>query len=157
MTPVIIKTEHLNPFIKSTIETFSTMVGMKAVAGRIRVKDRLTLSYDVSGIVGLSGGAKGTVALSFPRASALAVVRAFIGEKSVGTAKLVDAVGELTNIVTGAAKKDLAAFKLKISLPTVVTGEGHSISGPVDSASMLVPFEFPGGKFDLAVCFKSLI
>jgi chemotaxis protein CheX len=157
MAEVIIKAEHANPFVKAAIDTFQTMANLKVAPGKIRLKDKHTLPYDVSGIIGLSGGAKGMVALSFPKASALAVVRAFSGEKSISASKMVDAIGELANIVAGAAKKDLSQFKIKISLPTVITGDNHSIAGPVDTMCLVVPFDFPGGKFDLAVSFKSLI
>lgn len=157
MAVVNIKAQHLNAFIKATMETFATMVNLAVVPGKIRMKDKQAYPYDVSGIIGLGGGVKGAVAMSFPRASAIAVVRGFMGEKTVTPGEMVDAIGELANIVVGAAKKDLAAFKIKISLPTVINGENHSISGPVDASSLVVPFEFPGGKFDMAVCFKSLI
>ena len=152
-----IKAEHVNPFIKAAIDTFQTMANLKAIPGKICMKDKLTSAYDVSGIIGLSGGAKGLVALSFPHASALAVVQAITGEKKVKESRIIDSIGELANIVAGAAKKDLSQFKIKISLPTVITGANHSINGPVDAMGLVVPFEYIGGKFDLAVCFKSLI
>ncbi|MDB5048410.1 MAG: putative Chemotaxis protein CheX [Fibrobacteres bacterium] len=72
-------------------------------------------------------------------------------------AKVKDAIGELANIVAGAAKKDLSRFKIKISLPTVIAGENHSISGSEDASGMVIPFTYPEGGFDLTVCFKSLI
>lgn len=151
-----IKAEHVNPFIKAAIDMFKTMANLKARPGKIVMKDKVVSSYDVSGIIGLSGGVKGLVALSFPRASALAIVQAITGEKDVKEARIIDSIGELANIVAGAAKKDLSKFKIRISLPTVITGANHSISGP-DAMGLVVPFEYAGGKFDLTVCFKSLI
>ena len=152
-----IKAEHVNPFIKAAIDMFQTMANLKARPGRICMKDKVVSAYDVSGIIGLSGGVKGLVALSFPHASALAVVKAITGESAVKESKIIDSIGELANIVAGAAKKDLSKFKIKISLPTVITGANHSISGPVDAMGLVVPFEYAGGKCDLTVCFKSLI
>jgi chemotaxis protein CheX len=152
-----IKAEHINPFIKAAIDTFQTMANLKARPGKICMKDKVVSAYDVSGIIGLSGGAKGLVALSFPNASALAIVQAITGEKEVKDSRIIDSIGELANIVAGAAKKDLSRFKIKIALPTVITGANHSISGPVDAMGLVVPFEFAGGDFDLTVCFKSLI
>lgn len=157
MAEGMIKAEHVNPFIKATMETFTSMVNVKVVPGKVRLKADSELSYDVSGIIGLSGGAKGSVALSFPRVSALAYVRAFTGEKVVSTSNLVDAIGELANIIAGAAKRDLAQYKVSISLPTVVMGEKHAINGPADTVNMVVPFDSEAGKFELAICFKSLI
>jgi chemotaxis protein CheX len=157
MPDVAVKAEHVNPFIKATIETFATIVDMKITPGKVKMKAQSDIVYDVSGIIGLSGGAKGTVALSFPRLVALPVVRAFTGEKVVTNNQMVDAIGEVANIVAGAAKKDLAQYKILISLPTVVMGDKHEVAGPVDAMNLVVPFECPAGKFDLAICFKSLI
>lgn len=152
-----IKAEHVNPFIAATIDMFQTMANLNPKPGKMCLKDKHISAYDVSGIIGLSGGAKGLVALSFPQASALAAVQAFTGEKNVKESRIIDSIGELANIVAGAAKKDLSQFKIKISLPTVITGANHSISGPVDAMGLVVPFEYAGGKFDLTLCFKSLI
>ncbi len=152
-----IKVEHVNPFLKATIETFSSMVSMKITPGKIKLKADSEITYDVSGIIGLGGGAKGSVALSFPRMVALSVVRAFTGEKVISSSGLVDAIGELANIIAGAAKRDLTQYKILISLPTVIQGDKHSIAGPVDALNMIVPFTCEAGRFDLGICFKSLI
>lgn len=150
-----IKVEHVNPFIMATVETFATMVKTKVTPGRVRLKTGDGLSYDISGIIGLSGGAKGSVTLSFPRNVAEAFVRAFTGLAEVTPKAVVDAVGEFANIIAGAAKRDLAQHKINISLPTVVTGDGHGINGPVDTVNMVVPFVSEHGNFDLAISFKS--
>ena len=39
-------------------------------------------------------------------------------------------VGELTNMVAGAAKAELDEYELKISLPNVITGESYSVRFP---------------------------
>lgn len=156
MTEMKIKVEHVNPFIKATIETFGTMVNLKVTPGKVKLKTAEGLDYDVSGIIGLSGGAKGSVAVSFPRSSALAVVRAITGGKEISDPEMVDAIGELANIIAGAAKKDLTQFNISISLPTVVMGAKHAINGPVDTVNFVVPFQSECGEFDLALSFKSV-
>jgi chemotaxis protein CheX len=156
MKEIDIKAEHVNPFIKATIETFATMVNTKVTPGKVRFKGPDGLDYDFSGIIGLSGGARGLVAISFPKASALAVVRALMGEETVSTSGMVDAIGEIANIIAGAAKKDLMQFKISISLPTVITGEKHAINAPVDTINIIVPFDSEYGKFDLTLGFKSI-
>ena len=52
-----IKAEHINPFIMATLETFASMVRVKITPGKVRLKSGDPLSYDISGIIGLSGGA----------------------------------------------------------------------------------------------------
>jgi chemotaxis protein CheX len=151
-----IKVEHINPFIQATAQTFATMVKCEIKPGKMQLRTGDTMHHDVSGIIGLSGGAKGSVALSFPRITALKVVSAFIGDKVLQLDKdALDAVGELANIVAGSAKQDLSQYKIMISLPTVITGNNHTLNSPSDAPELIVPFETPHGKFDLLVCFKS--
>ena len=151
-----IKVEHINPFVTATVETFQSMLNTKVVPGKIFLVKGAKLQHDISGIIGLSGGAKGTVTLSFPKISALKSVSAFIGEKVAVMDDVVkDAIGELANIVAGAAKRDLAQFKISISLPTVIIGENHEVQGGKEVTPMGVPFESPLGNFCLIVGFQS--
>ncbi len=153
---VQIKVEHINPFIHATAQTFATMVKCEIKPGKMHLKKAEKTHHDVSGIIGLSGGARGSVALGFPRITALKIVSAFIGDKILQLDKdALDAVGELANIVAGSAKQDLTQYKINISLPTVVTGDNHSLNPPSDTPELIVPFETTYGNFDLLVCFRS--
>jgi len=152
----MVKVEHVNPFINATIETFKSMVNCEAKPGKVFLLKTGKVHFDVSGIIGLSGGARGTVALSFPRITALKVVTSFGGMKVLALDDIVtDAIGELANIVAGAAKKHLSQYKISISLPTVVVGENHEVAGSKDVIPMAVPFECGFGAFLLIVSFKS--
>lgn len=152
-----VKVEHINPFISATIESFKTMVGTAVVPGKIKLKDNKNLTHDISGIIGLSGGAKGAISLSFPVDVALEVVSNFIGEPITELNEdVTDAIGELANIIAGYAKKDLAEFNISISLPSVVTGKGHQISDAKDVLSMVIPFTWNDKSFDLGVALKSI-
>ncbi|MGL1935660.1 MAG: chemotaxis protein CheX [Fibrobacterales bacterium] len=152
----MVKVEHINPFIKATIESFSTMIGIKIVPGKIILKDKAQTGHDISGIIGLSGGARGAISLSFPKAAALEIVSKFIGEEMTALDDdVTDAIGELANIIAGYAKKDLTQFNIQISLPSVITGEGHSVSDSKDVQSMIIPFTFDSHTFDLGVALKS--
>jgi chemotaxis protein CheX len=158
MTKMTVKVEHINPFILSTMETFSKMVGIPAKPGKIQLKQESGLSYDISGIIGLSGGAKGMIALSFPKETAISVTNKFVGTDSKDlNDDIVDAMGELANIVAGNAKKGLSEFNIMISLPSVVMGEKHQVKEPKDVFSFIVPFTTDLGNFDLAVSLKSEI
>ncbi len=153
-----IKAEHINPFIGATIETFSSMVRTAIKPGKISLASQRTMPFDASGIIGISGGAKGSVSLSFPKNSALKIVSAFAGEEVKSLDSLVvDAIGELANIIVGYAKKDLIQYKINISLPTVVIGENHQLQGSREVTPILVPFDSDLGAFSLVVSFTSAI
>jgi chemotaxis protein CheX len=152
----VIKVEHINPFITSTLETLEKMAGTEAKPGKpVRRRDCACV-HDISGIIGLSGGARGMVALAFPAATAVALANRMIGDSHTGLdAEVADAVGELANIVAGYAKQGLSEFNVTISLPSIILGSGHKIREPRDGLSFGVPFRSTAGDFDLILCLKA--
>ncbi len=151
-----IRVEHVNPFVTSTMETFAKMVGVEAKPGKLMLKKDAKLEYDISGIIGLSGNAKGMVAMSFPKHTAVAVCNKFMSADYNDLHRdILDAVGELVNIVAGYAKRDLTEFAINISLPSVIVGPNHQIIDAKDAVSFVVPFTCPLGPFHLAVSLKS--
>ena len=147
---------HVNPFLKATMETYYAMMGTTIKAGKPSLRNGRGICYDVSGVIGITGGVKGAVALSFPEASALKSVSRFLGEEMTEVDDdVMDAIGELANIVAGYAKKFLTDFDISISLPTVMAGKGLRIKEPPDVFSFVVPFECELGDFDLGVGLKA--
>ncbi len=152
---VAIKVEHVNPFISSTMETFTKMVGIEAKPGKLMLKKDSKLNYDISGIIGLSGLVKGSVSMSFPEATAIAICNKFMSADYKDLhADILDAVGELVNIVAGNAKKGLTEFNINISLPSVIVGPNHNIIEPKDAVSFVIPFTTTLGGFHVAVSLK---
>ena len=146
----------VNPFISATVNMFKTMMALEVKPGVPRVKTEPFPTYDISGIIGLSGEAQGTIALSFPKIMALKLVSHMLGAeiKVVGD-ELADGVGELTNIVAGNAKVGLTEYKLSISLPNVVIGKDHMLRSPSGFPSIIVPFTSAMGSFAMEVSLKT--
>ncbi|HPC75058.1 MAG TPA: chemotaxis protein CheX, partial [Syntrophales bacterium] len=69
-----------------------------------------------------------------------------------------DAVGEITNMVSGAARKELETLGLNITaaIPTVVAGKDHSISHVLGGPSIIIPFETPQGPFVVDICINAV-
>lgn len=65
-------------------------------------------------------------------------------------------VGELVNILTGFAKKDMPGREVKISLPTIVVGDRHVIGGFRNEARFVTCFETALGSFHLSVQLEHL-
>jgi len=145
------KAEHVNAFLKSTIETFATMLSLQIKPGKIFLREHSTNS-DISGVIGLSGDIKGAVVMAYPMETALKIVSAFIGEEVTElNDDVADAVGELTNIITGFAKKDLSDINISISLPSIVRGVNHMVDMPKEAPVMVVPFSGSCGEFVMEV------
>jgi chemotaxis protein CheX len=141
------RAEYINPFLTSMISVFDTMLGCKLSRGTPYVKNSVQPEHEISGVVGLSGRAKGVVVLSFCREAALAATEALLGErpKEIGP-EVVDAIGELANIVTGNAKAKLEHLNLSMSLPTIVVGKWHAIEFPNTILPICIPFECAWGS-----------
>ncbi len=147
---------YVNPFISSTISTFKTMFNTEIHPGKVALKTNPYPTYDVSGIIGLSGNAQGTIALSFSKIVALRVVSKMLGiEIKIIGPELTDGIGELANIIAGYAKKDLVKYKLSISLPNVIVGRNHIINSPTGAQTIIVPFKSPLGDFCMEVSLKT--
>ncbi len=146
------KVEYINPFVGSTEAVFSTMLHTQLTRGEIFLKKNAHPHYDVSGIIGLSGKAVGTVVLSLDENVAIGAAAAMLLEcPSEINAQVIDAVGELTNIIAGRAKAKLEQFNLSASLPSVITGKGHSIEFPSNATPIGIPFESPWGPLMIEV------
>lgn len=152
------KAEILNSFISATVDALQTMAGVAPRRGAPRLKGAQEQSFDVSGVVGITGQVKGFVVLSFRESAVLHVVGGFLGEKVERVDDQVsDAVGELANIVAGGAKRVLSeeGYELTISIPTVIVGKSHVIARPSGIPCFEVPFETDRGPFCVELCLKS--
>lgn len=147
---------YVNPFIKASCETFKTMLAMDLKVLNPELKSNAKHTFDVSGVIGLSGEAQGIISLSFPKDLALKIVSALLGTPitTVG-ADLTDGIGEIVNIIAGYAKQYLTEYKLSISLPNVVIGSGHQIAVPSGVPTIIVPLECSLGKFAVEIALKT--
>jgi chemotaxis protein CheX len=154
--PPAINPKLIVPFVNSARTVFSTMVGIETTVQRPHVKGNPSPSYDVSGIVGFSGEVLGSVVVSFHRDAATKLVSAFAGMKlEMGSPDFADAVGELTNMIAGSAKKDLGAVA-SITVPSVIIGAGHVIARLSDVPCIVIPCTTSAGQFAVEVNIKQV-
>ena len=149
--------EIARPFVKATVEILGTMAGITATAGAPYVKKTHVAKGDVSAIVGVTGDRVGTIAVSFTKACAIALVKGMLGDDIQDILQdTQDAVGEVTNMVSGQARAGLTEMGLTLqgSTPTVIVGTSHSIrhisAGPV----IAIPFTSAAGNFTVEFCFE---
>jgi chemotaxis protein CheX len=147
---------YINPFILATKSCFSTMVASEIHPGDPSIKGQPYPSYDISGVIGLSGDAQGSISLSFPRQDADNFVKLMLGNPpTLNEEEMVDGIGEIVNIIAGNAKQYLTKFDLSISLPNVIIGKKHTLSGLSGSPTIVVPFSGDNGKFAMEVSLKT--
>jgi chemotaxis protein CheX len=149
--------ELAKPFIKAAIDVLSTMAFIRPNVGKPYIKKNNVAAGDVSGMVGITGEQNGSVSLSFSKGCAVAIVKNMLGDEIDDIMQDVsDAVGELTNMISGQARAGLAEKGLVFegSTPTVVMGDGHTISHIAKNPIMAIPFTTPDGEFTIEFCFE---
>ena len=146
------KAEYINPFLVSTISTFKTMLGCALTRGTPYVKNGSQPEHEVSSVIGLSGKAQGTVVLGLDREAAIRATEAMLQERPPEiNGDVVDAIGELANIIAGGAKAQLEHLDLSVSLPSVISGKGHCIQFPTKVTPICIPFESDWGLITVEV------
>ena len=148
--------EHINPFLTALSNTFSTMLAAEAHRGDLTLGDPKTRHFPISGLIGLSGKASGMVVINLSTEVALKAASAMLMEEKVEVdEEVVDAVGELANVIAGQAKTELQQYELSVSLPNVIIGEDHEIRFPSATPPLVVPFKTDFGPLRLEVGFEA--
>ncbi len=148
--------KYINPFLSATINVIKTMAFVEAKPGKPYLKENSTASGDVSGIIGLTGDNEGTLSITFSQSCIEAILTNMLGEKVSGINDEVrDAVGEITNMISGDARRvlDDEGLKLSAAIPTVISGAHHVISHISSGPTIAIPFDTEHGPFTVEVCF----
>jgi chemotaxis protein CheX len=142
-------------FINATVVTLFTMANLVVTPGKFFVKhDRKALG-DFTAIIGVSGQRIGSIAVSFPRESAAALVNGMLGDAVEDLEQdMRDAVGEVTNMISGQARAGIAkaGVSLQASTPSVVIGDKIEIEHKTKAAVIAIPFTMPGSSFTVEFC-----
>ena len=149
--------KYINPFINATLNVLETMASTKAEAGKPYLKKERVATGDVSGVIGLTGEVSGTISVSFTEKSILAIVSNMFGEEMKElNEEIEDAVGEITNMISGQARQELEQLgrSLQAAIPTVVMGKNHSITHVTSHPVIAIPFSTDNGGFTIEVCFE---
>jgi chemotaxis protein CheX len=144
--------EWINPFVAATCKTFSTMLSCPLARGKPCLTQHDRPEHDISGVIGLTGDAVGLVVLSIDKRVAFRAAEVMLEEAVHDiNADVVDMVGELTNMIAGAAKAKFERFHMSVSLPNVIVGKNHAIGFPSNARPVCIPFESSWGPVCLEV------
>lgn len=148
------KVEYLNPFILATRNVLETMAKTPVEAQKPHLKENKGTFGDVTGIIGMaSETVEGNMVISFTAPCILSIVAKMLMEppKPAIDHDVIDAVGELTNMICGGAKANLSKIGLNFNLatPTMVHGQGVEIYSPPTAPIVVIPFKTESGDFVL--------
>jgi len=151
------KVEFINPFLNATLSVLKTMAFTEAIPGKPYLKKNGEAGGDVSGIIGITGPPNGSMSLSFSSSCILNIVANMLGEEAQEiNDDIKDAVGELTNMISGAARNDLGGkgYQFRIATPIIISGANHQIKHQTKSPTIAIPFDTSAGAFLVEVSFE---
>lgn len=152
-----LKAELINPFLWATVHVLKTMVHLDPTVGKPYIKKESATKGDISGIVGIIGDTEGSLCLSFSKECILYIVSRLFGEEQREINEEVkDAVGELTNMISGDARRRLEeiGYHFQGAVPSVICGPNHEIKHITKGPILAIPFITEAGNFIVEICFK---
>lgn len=152
------KVEFINPFLEAILNVLKTMAKLDAKPCKPAIKTSEVAQGDVTGLMGMTGDqAIGTLAITFTEPVILEITKRMLGEEVTRIDDTVcDMVGEITNMVTGGAKRILSehGYRFDMAIPSVVSGKNHVIHHSSRAPIILVPFNTQVGNFFIEICFE---
>ena len=149
--------KFINPFLEGTMEVLKKMAFITPRPGKAYLKEHSIAGGDVSGIIGITGDAVGSLAISFSEACICDLCSRLLGElHSTVNQDVFDAVGEITNMISGVARTHMEKEGMKVyaAIPSVVYGRNHTIDHLLNAPSIVIPFSTDQGAFVVDVCIR---
>ena len=148
----------INPFITATTNVLETMAFTKSQAGKPYLKKDDAAHGDVSGVIGFTGETNGTVSVTVDESCILKIVSNMFGEEMTEiNNEITDAVGEITNMISGQARKELEEMGKLFhgAIPSVISGKNHTLETMTKGPRIAIPFKTDAGSFTIIVCLEN--
>jgi chemotaxis protein CheX len=148
----------VNPLLAATVDILGKVAGIDVDVKKPFLKTDPEGKGAVTGIVTLKGSHTGTAAISFSETCILQIVSKMFGEEiSEMSDDVKDAVGEITNMISGLATQlyEKEGLALKAALDQVLMGNGHLIPHIPEFPVLGVPAASAMGDILIELCFKT--
>lgn len=114
------------------------------------VENHQPVSFDFTGIIGISGAHRGCVYFTAPRVM-LRHLLLSIGEKDTGVHNMFDLVGEVANTISGNARSEFGK-DFTISVPVVLEGPPDQLHLPSGQRSYVIPVYWKAYGAAVVIC-----
>jgi len=146
------RVEFINPFLQSAKNVVETMCQLSVAPLKPSLKMDKKTYGEVTGIIGMhSDKVSGCMVLSFEKKCILQIVANMLMEdpKRDVDDEIVDAVGELTNMICGGAKAQLSKLDTTFDMaqPTMVVGKDIDLEYYSEAPTIIIPFSTDSGNF----------
>lgn len=143
--------------INATREVFSTMVMMDPADDYPLREPINRFKCSITGMVGFAGTYSGVISIHCPVVLALKITSSMLGmECEEVNEDLNDAIGEIANMLGGNVKQVLSkgGLDVKLSIPTVISGEDYTVNSLSDSDCVVIPFGIDEDRFIVGLTLK---
>lgn len=147
----------VNAFIAATAEILSTVGGITADVQKPFLKKESTAQGAITSVVEMQGDTQGTISVSFSANCILSMVSNMFGEEMTEmNDDIKDAVGEITNMISGQASQlyEKTGAGIKTALSQVLMEDGHSIPHSPNTPVLGVPVNTEKGDIVIEFCFS---
>jgi len=149
----------INPLLSAVTNVLATMAMVEARPGKPYLNTKRTAKGDVTGLIGISGFAEGVISLTLDKGCILKIVSNMLGEKfdSIDD-EIADAVGELTNMIAGQARTQLAnvGMSFQAGTPSVIIGNNHTLNHMSSAPILSIPFTTKDGNLVVEISLAEL-
>lgn len=146
---------YIDAFATSTEKVMTTMASTELRKLESLVRDNRETMGEVTGVIGFSTEeVTGNLIISFEEQCILKIVERMVGAASEEiNEEIIDAVGELTNIIVGGAKSELNKHGhiSDMARPMVIAGKGTTLSQVGEGSTIIIPYVTQNGKFFVEV------
>ena len=147
----------VNPFVEGALHILDTTAFVKVKPEIPFLKKDNGSHGDITGILEISGDLQGSAAISFSEKCILGIVSAMFGEDMTQIdEEIVDAVGEISNMIAGHVTTKIAELdkKVRVKFVKVCQGADQNIDHLETGGDILVlPFRTTKGKMVIEVCY----
>ena len=128
--------KYINPLLESTVTVLSTMAMVEVTPGKPSIKKGKMPLGDVTAMIDLAGDQiQGSLAISFSKPAILDITEKMLGESVSSIDEVViDVVGEITNMITGSAKRIYSeqGMEFDLTLPSMTVGNDTPLTHSVE-------------------------
>jgi len=147
----------VNPFVEGALHILDTTAFVKVKSETPFLKKDRRAQGDISGILEIRGDLNGSAVISFSEKCILGIVSAMFGEDMTEiNEEIIDAVGEISNMIAGHVTTKIAELdkKVKVKFVKVSIGADQDIEHIKEGSHIIVlPFRTTKGKMVIEVCY----
>lgn len=145
--------ETLQIFIDGVIRYFDHIEGSAVIVGTpYLIENDNPASFDITGIIGVTGPYQGCVYFTAPRILIKHLLLK-MGENDTSREHVFDLVGEVANTISGNARSQFGK-EFNISVPIIIEGAPDGIYLPMDARSYVIPIYWRTYSAAVVICLS---